>query len=107
MPETVQSFRPQRSRQKVCSHTNTSPCTLDAEGDAPQLTSKEIRPDAWYASTPAEAFEHPKPHAPGRDPVRENDGYGMPSVDSLAPRGSWIRRPAKKKRRRMREKITR
>ena len=26
-----------------CSHTNMSPCTLDAGGSAPQLTSKETR----------------------------------------------------------------
>ena len=57
---------------------NTSPCTLDAGGDAPQLTSKETRPEAWYAGNPAVAFDDPKAHTPGRDPVRARDGYGLP-----------------------------
>ena len=61
-----------------CSHTNTSPCTLDAGGDAPQLTSKETRPEARYAGNSAGAFEVPKPHMPGRDPVRARGGYGLP-----------------------------
>ena len=61
-----------------CSHMNTSPCTLDAGGDAPQLTSNETRPEARYAGNPTGAFEDSKPHAPGRDPVREHDGYGLP-----------------------------
>ena len=39
-------------------------CTLDAGGDTPQLTPKEIRPVARYARQPADAFEHPKPHTP-------------------------------------------
>ncbi|KAF7092573.1 hypothetical protein CFC21_095045 [Triticum aestivum] len=61
-----------------CSHTNTSPCTSNAEGDAPQLMSKETRPEARYASNPAGAFQDPKPHAPGRDPVWTCGGYGLP-----------------------------
>ena len=44
--------------------------TLDAGGDAPQLTSKEALPAARYARQPEDAFEDPKPRAPGRDPVR-------------------------------------
>ena len=57
---------------------NTLSCTTDAEGDAPQLASKETRPEAWYASNPAGAFHDPKPHTPGRDPVRACGGYGLP-----------------------------
>ena len=57
---------------------NTSLCTLDAGGDAPQLTSKETRPEARYASNPADAFEDPKPHTSGRDPVRARGCYGLP-----------------------------
>ena len=62
----------------MCSHMNTSPCTFNAEGDAPQLTSKETRLEARYASNPAGAFVDPKPHTPGRDPVRAHDGYRLP-----------------------------
>ena len=72
----------------MCSHTNTSPCTSDTEGDAPQLTSKETRPEARYAGNPAGTFVDPKPHTPGRDPVRAHDGYGLPYVDLIAPRAS-------------------
>ena len=61
-----------------CSHTNTSTCTLDAGGDAPQLTSKETRPEVRYASNLAGAFVDPKPHTPERDPVRARGGYGLP-----------------------------
>ena len=64
--------------ENMCSHTNTSPCTLDAGGDAPQLTSKETHPEARYASNLADAFVDPKPHAPGRDPVWKHNGNGMP-----------------------------
>ena len=53
-------------------------CILDAEGDAPQLTSKETRPKARYAGNSAGAFDDPKPHTPGRDPVWTRDGYGLP-----------------------------
>ncbi|KAI4969131.1 hypothetical protein ZWY2020_000045, partial [Hordeum vulgare] len=60
-----------------CSHTNTSPCTSNAEGDAQQLTSKENHPEVRCASNPAGAFEDPKPHTPGRDPVWTHDGYGL------------------------------
>ena len=63
---------------EICSHTNTSLCTLDAGGDAPQLTLKETRLEVRYASNPAGAFEDPKPHTPGRDPVRAHGGYGLP-----------------------------
>ena len=57
---------------------NTSPCTLYAGGDALQLTSKETRPEARYASNLAGAFENPKPYAPGRDPVWTRGGHGLP-----------------------------
>ena len=69
---------------------NTSPCTSNTEGDAPQLTSKETRPEARYASNPAGAFQDPKPHTAGRDPVWTRGGYGMPYVGSPAPRASRI-----------------
>jgi hypothetical protein len=62
---------------RVCSHTNTSPCALDAGGDAPQLTSKETRRKRGTQDNPAGAFVHPKPHTPGRDPVRARGGYGL------------------------------
>ena len=52
-----------------------SPCTSNTEGDALQLTSKETRPEARYASNPAGAFQDPKPHAPRRDP---GGCYGLP-----------------------------
>src|SRR4051812_32895457 len=77
MPETVQSFLPQRTPKSVMTHEHVT-CTLDAGGDTPQLTPKEIRPVARYARQPTDAFEDPKPHAPGRDLVRENGGYGLP-----------------------------
>src|SRR3954469_12518612 len=68
-------------------------CTLDAGGDAPQLTSKETRPTARYARQSTGTFVDPKPRLPGRDPVRACGGYGLLQVDSLAPRASWIRSP--------------
>ena len=71
-----------------CSHMNRSPCTSSAEGDAPQITSKENRPEARYASNPAGAFVDPKPRLPGRDPVRARGGYGLPRVSLTAPRAS-------------------
>ena len=52
--------------------------TLDTGGDASQLTSKEVLPAARYARQPEDAFEDPKPRAPGRDPVREHGGNGLP-----------------------------
>ena len=61
----------------VLTHEHVT-CTLDAGGDAPHLTPKEIRPAARYARQPADAFEHPKPHTPGRDPVWTHGGYGLP-----------------------------
>ena len=38
---------------------------LDVEGDAPQLTSKEVRPETRYAGHPADAFETRRPARPG------------------------------------------
>ena len=61
-----------------CSHTNTSSCTSNTEGDAPQLTSKETRPEARYASNPVGTFIEPKLHTPGRDPAWACGGYGLP-----------------------------
>ncbi|KAI4991902.1 hypothetical protein ZWY2020_040288 [Hordeum vulgare] len=62
----------------VCSYTNTSPCTSNPEGDAPQLMSKETRPETRYACNPVRAFEDLKPHTPERDPVSACGGYGWP-----------------------------
>ena len=62
----------------MCLHTNTSPCTSNTEDDAPQLPSKETRPETRYASNPTGAFEDPKPYTPGRDPVWAHSGYGLP-----------------------------
>ena len=73
LPELPGTHKPAR-----CSHMNMSPCTLDAGGDAPQLTLKETRSDARYAGNPAGAFDDTKPHTPGRDPVRARGGYGLP-----------------------------
>ena len=61
----------------VLTHEHVT-CTLDAGGDASQLTSKETRPTARYARQSAGAFADPKPRAPGRDPVRDCGGYGLP-----------------------------
>ena len=72
----------------MCSHTNTSPCTSNTEGDAAQLTSKETRPEARYAGNPAGAFENPKPHALERDTIWTHGCYGLPWVDLIAPRAS-------------------
>ena len=47
-------------------------CTLDAGGDAPQLTSKEARPTARYARQSAGAFVDQTPRFLGRDPVGES-----------------------------------
>ena len=68
---------PVESPKSVLTHEHVT-CTLDAGGDAPQLTSKETRPTARYARQSAGAFADPKPRAPGRDPVRDCGGYGLP-----------------------------
>ena len=68
---------PAESPKSVLTHEHVT-CTLDAGGDAPQLTSKETRPEARYASNPAGAFVDPKPHTHERDPVRARGGYGLP-----------------------------
>ena len=47
---------------------------LDAEGDAPQLTSKEIRPEARYARHPADAFRTRSPAC------REGPRQGLPRL---------------------------
>src|ERR1041385_9117816 len=67
---------PAESPKSVLTHEHVT-CTLDAGGDTPQLTSKDTRPEARYASNPAGAFVDPKPHTLGRDPVREHGGYGL------------------------------
>ena len=68
---------PAESPKSVLTHERVTR-TLDAGGDAPQLTSKEVLPAARYARQPEDAFEDPKPHMPGRDPVRECSGNGLP-----------------------------
>ena len=68
---------PAESPKSVLTHEHVT-CTLDAGDDALQLTSKETRPEARYASNPAGAFVDPKPHTPGRDPVWARGGYGLP-----------------------------
>ena len=68
---------PAESPKSVLTHEHVT-CTLDAGGDAPQLTSKETRPTARYARQSAGTFVDPKPHLPGRDPVRARGGYGLP-----------------------------
>src|SRR3954462_6137465 len=76
---------------EVSTHEHVT-CTLDAGGDAPQLTSKETRPTARYARQSTGAFADPKTPHPGRDPVRECGGYGLPrSIRSpLEPRDSQL-----------------
>src|SRR4051812_29897563 len=71
------ALSPAESPKSVLTHEHVT-CTLDARGDAPQITSKEIRPTTRYARQTEDASEDPKPHAPGRDPARENGGYGLP-----------------------------
>ena len=71
------AFSPVESSKSVLTHECIMR-TLDAGGDAPQLTSKEVLPAARYARQPEDAFEDPKPRAPGRDPVREHGGNGLP-----------------------------
>ena len=68
---------PAESPKSVFAHEHVT-VYPHAGGDAPQLTSKETRPEARYASNPAGAFEDPKPHMPGRDPVRARGSYGLP-----------------------------
>ena len=66
-----------KGRNLLLTHEHVM-CTLDAGADAAQLTSKETRPTARYARQSAGAFADPKPHTPGRDPVRVCGGYGLP-----------------------------
>ena len=76
-PERLVHILETFERKTLLTHEHVT-CTLDAGGDAPQLTSKETRPDVRYASSPAGAFVDPKPHTPERDPIREHSGYGLP-----------------------------
>ena len=50
---------PAESPKIVLTHEHVT-CTLDAGGDAPQLTSKETRPTARYARQSTGAFADPK-----------------------------------------------
>ena len=68
---------PVESPKSVFAHEHVT-VYLQPEGDAPQLTLKETRPEARYAGNPAGAFDDPKPHTPGRDPVWMRGGYGLP-----------------------------
>src|SRR4051812_43770780 len=52
---------------KVSTHEHVT-CTLDAGGDAPQLTSKETRPTARYARQSTGAFADPKTPHPREGP---------------------------------------
>src|SRR3954471_8837088 len=59
---------PAESPKGVLTHEHIT-CTLDAGGDAPQLTSKETRPTARYARQSTGAFADPKtPHPWERPP---------------------------------------
>jgi hypothetical protein len=89
----------------VRSHMNTSPCTSNAKGDAPQLTSKETRLEARYASNLAGAFEDQKPTHPGGTPSGRAAAMGYPRLirSPLEPRGSLPFNTKKKRRTREKE----
>jgi len=75
----------------VCSHTNTSPCTRGAEGDAPQLAPWEACRKRGTQDNPAGAFVDPTHRFSGMEPVGSRGWtMGCPrSVRSpLGPRGS-------------------
>src|SRR3954469_24947711 len=97
---------PAESPKSVSTHEHVT-CTLDAGGDAPQLTSKETRPTARYARQSTGAFADPKPHTPGRDPVRALVAMGCSRsiLSPLEPRGSLPSNA--KNERRTRKKDTR
>ena len=58
---------PAESPKSVLTHEHVT-CTLDAGGDAPQLTSKETRPTARYARQSTGAFADPKTPHPREGP---------------------------------------
>ena len=69
-----------------CSHTNTSSCTLGVERDTQDTSPKEANRKRDTQDNPTSAFEDPKPHAAGRDPVWTHGGDTLPKVGSPAPR---------------------
>ena len=64
--------------------------TLDARGDAPQLTSMETRPTARYARQSTGALVDQMPWLLGRDPVRVPGDDWLLQVVLNAPGASWI-----------------
>src|SRR3954467_7113066 len=74
---------PAESPKSVLTHEHFT-CTLDAGGDAPQLTSKEIRPVARYTRQPAHAFENPKTPHPGGTLSGRTTAMGYPR-STLSP----------------------
>ena len=80
---------PTESPKSVLTHEHVT-CTLDAGGDAPQLTSKETRPTARYARQSTGAFVDQTPQLLGRDPVRVPGDDWLLQVILNAPGASWI-----------------
>ena len=83
---------PAESPKSVLTHEHVT-CTLDAGGDAPQLTSKETRPTARYARQSTGAFCRPEnPTPPGGTPSGSAAAMGCPrSIRSpLEPRNSQL-----------------
>ena len=78
-----------RSCNGLLTHEHVT-CSLDAGGDAPQLTSKETRPTARYARQSAGAFEDRNPTHPGGTPSGSAAAMGCPRLirSPLEPRGS-------------------
>ena len=60
---------PAESPKSVLTHEHVT-CTLDAGGDASQLTSKETRPTARYARQSTGAFADPKTPHPQEGPLQ-------------------------------------
>ena len=61
----------------VLTHEHVT-CTLDAGGDAPQLTSKETRPTARYARQSTGAFAPENPTPSGGTPLGSAAAMGCP-----------------------------
>src|SRR3990170_7513429 len=82
---------PAESPKSVLTHEHVT-CTLDAGGDAPQLTSKETRPTARYARQSAGAFQTQNPTHPGETPSGSAAAMGCPRLirSPLEPRDSQL-----------------
>jgi hypothetical protein len=72
-----------------CSHTNTSPCTLNTECDARQRAPREARQKRGTQDSPIGAFETQNPACPGGTPSGGAAAMGCPrsAWPPLEPRG--------------------